>query len=88
MLTLQTNCLFLILAPKYNIPIISEEMGKIYKIITYTELYDYLKDNLFVFYNDANFVAFFEAMKRHTYENVNDYLYYEMQEKFFRRINQ
>lgn len=82
------NCLFLILAPKYNIPIISEEMGKIYKIITYTELYDYLKDNLFVFYNDANFVAFFEAMKRHTYENVNDYLYYEMQEKFFRRINQ
>lgn len=80
------NCLFLILAPKYNIPTISEEMGKIYKIITYADLYSYLKNNL-VFSNDTNFVAFFEAMKRHTYENVNDYLYYEMQEKFFRRIN-
>lgn len=80
------NCSFLILTPTYNIPTISKGMEKIYKIITYTELYDYLKDNLFVFYNDANFVAFFQAMKRHTYENVNDYLYYEMQEKFFNRI--
>ena len=79
------NCLFLILTPKYNIPTISEEMGKIYKIITYAELYSYL-EKLSVFSNDTNFVAFFEAMKRHTYENVNDYLYYEMQEKFFRRI--
>ena len=30
--------------------------------------------------------AFFEAMERHTHKNVNDYLYYEMQEKFYRRI--
>jgi hypothetical protein len=81
------NKLFLILAPKYNIPtIINEEMRKIYKIITYADLYSYLKNKLSVFCNDTNFVAFFEAMKRHTYENVNDYLYYEMQEKFFRRI--
>ena len=82
------NCLFLILTPTYNIPTISEKMGKIYKIITYADLYSYLKNNLSVFSNDTNFVAFFEAMKRHTYENVNDYLYYEMQEKFFRRIRE
>jgi hypothetical protein len=37
---------------------------------------------------DPNFKAFFEAMHRHTHENVNDYLYYEMQEKFFNRIKQ
>lgn len=81
------NKYFFILTPKYNIPTISEEMEKIYKIITYADLYDYLKDNLFVFYNDANFVAFLEAIERHTHENVNDYLYYEMMNKFFRRIN-
>lgn len=78
---------FFILTPKYNIPIISDtEMKEKYDIITYADLYDYLKDNQSVFSDDANFNAFFEAMKRHTYENVNDYLYYEMQEKFFRRI--
>lgn len=81
------NCLFLILTPTYNIPTISEEMGRIYKIITYADLYEYLSKNLSIFSNNVNFMAFFEAMKRHTYENVNDYLYYEMQEKFFRRIN-
>ena len=80
------NKLFLILTPKYNIPTISTEMDGEYNIITYADLYDYLKNNQSVFSDDANFNAFFEAMKRHTYENVNDYLYYEMQKKFFRRI--
>ena len=42
----------------------------------------------FVFATDANFVAFYEAMYRHSLDNVNDYLYYEMQEKFFRRIKE
>jgi hypothetical protein len=62
-------------------------MREVYKKqITYADLYNFLKDRLSSFYNDANFVAFFEAMKRHTHKNVNDYLYYEMQDKFYRRI--
>ena len=55
-------------------------------IITYNDLYKFLSDHKNVFDNDANFTAFYDAMFRHTHNNVNDYLYYEMQEKFFRRI--
>jgi hypothetical protein len=76
---------FIILTPNYNIPEISEEMKQYYKIITYGDLYKFLKDRKEV-KADANFKAFFEAMHRHTHENVNDYLYYDMLEKFVRRI--
>ena len=60
-------------------------MEKIYQVITYGDLYTYLdgKDEV---KSDLNFKAFFEAMHRHTHENVNDYLYYDMLEKFVRRI--
>ncbi len=79
---------YLILSPTYNPPTIKKEsMREVYKKqITYADLYNFLKEHLSSFYNDANFVAFFEAMKRHTHKNVNDYLYYEMQDKFYRRI--
>ena len=61
-------------------------MQTVYKVITYNDLYKFLSDHKNVFDNDANFTAFYDAMFRHTHNNVNDYLYYEMQEKFFRRI--
>lgn len=90
---------FLILTPNYNIPEIEEERDKsqkllelqmrdIYKIITYKELHDFLSENINVFKDDANFKFFYEAMKRHTYQNVNAYLYNEMEEKFIRRIKE
>lgn len=78
---------FMILAPNYNQPHIkSKDMEELYQVITYGDLYTYLdgKDEV---KNDLNFKAFFEAMHRHTHENVNDYLYYDMLEKFVRRIN-
>lgn len=77
---------FMILAPHYNQPHIkSKDMEELYQVITYGDLYAYLdgKDEV---KNDLNFKAFFEAMHRHTHENVNDYLYYDMLEKFVRRI--
>lgn len=77
-----------ILTPKYNSPNIPPEMKDKYDIITYKEVYEYLQENYAVFKDDINFVFFFEAMKRHTYDNVNDYLYFDMQEKFFRRIKE
>ena len=88
---------FFILCPEYNQPTIEEEkdkegnlltpqMSDIYTQFTYAKVYNFLKEHLFSFYNDANFVAFFEAMERHTHKNVNDYLYFDMLEKFIRRI--
>ena len=80
---------FVILTPKYNIPTVEDqEMASTYKVITYAHLYAHLTKHKHVFATDANFVAFYEAMYRHSLDNVNDYLYYEMQEKFFRRIKE
>ena len=80
---------FFILTPKYNIPVIEDaEMKELYTIVTYADVYDYLTGKYNEFRNDSNFVAFYEAMYRHTHDNVNDYLYHEMQEKFFRRIKE
>lgn len=90
---------FLILTPNYNIPHIEEErndnnevldlqMSDIYKIITYKDLYDFFSKKVSVFEDDANFKAFYEAIQRHTYQNVNAYLYNEMEEKFIRRIKE
>lgn len=82
-------CRFIILTPKYNIPTVDDlEMRRLYTIITYADLYDYLAEHRSEFSGDANFVAFFDAMYRHTHQNVNDYLYYDMQERFFRRIKE
>ena len=78
---------FVILTPKYNIPMVEDkEMASTYKVITYAHIYNYLTLYKHQFEIDVNFVAFYEAMYRHTLDNVNDYLYHEMQDKFFRRI--
>lgn len=75
-----------ILTPNYNIPTIPKDMKDKYDIVTYKEIYDFLESHKSIFEDDINFVFFFEAMQRHTYENVNDYLYHEMNEKFLKRI--
>lgn len=77
----------IILTPEYNIPDIEDaEMKAAYKIITYADLYNYLAEHKTCFADDDNFVSFHEAMHRHAHGNVNEYLYYEMQDKFFRTI--
>ena len=79
---------FVILTPQYNIPEVGEDMKKIYSTITYHDLYYFLLKNKSVFEMDRNFVDFHNAMFRHTHNNVNDYLYYEMMEKFAQRIKE
>lgn len=81
------NCQFFILTPNYNIPQTSDEMKAKYKVITYRDLYDFLKESTEV-EHDPNFKSFFDAIRRHTHDNVNGYLYYDMMEKFVRRINE
>ena len=61
-------------------------MRNIYKIVTYGEVYDFLSDYKHKFENDLNFVAFFNAIKRHTFETENEYYFQEMMEKFYRRL--
>jgi hypothetical protein len=75
---------FFILAPNYNKP--ENTLSGKYKVITYKELYNFLKLRSEL-KKDANFKAFVDAMHRHTHNNINDYLYYEMMEKFAQRIN-
>ena len=82
----QTQSFFFILAPNYQNHIVSNKEIKGYIIITYKELYDFLDRSRSLWKDDINMCDFHKAMKRHTYKNVNDYLYYEMQEKFYRRI--
>lgn len=74
--------------PDYNIPEIPQTIKNEYKIMTYSELYGFLASSKDEFEDDTNFCAFFDAMFRHTHNNVNDFLYYEMQDKFVRRINE
>lgn len=81
----QKKSAFFILAPNYNCP--EETMNGIYHVITYRELYNFLEITDVV-NSDCNFKAFFDAMHHHTHDNVNDFLYYEMLEKFIRRINE
>ena len=81
------NEYYFILAPNYNIPKIDESLRCKYKVITYKNLYEFL-DGSNELENDDNLKAFFDAMYRHTHENVNDFLYYEMLEKFVRRIKE
>lgn len=71
-----------VLVPNYNIPNVKEP----WLIITYKEIYEHLKQNYELISKDINFKHFFEAMKRHTYENINDSLYDQMREKFYKRI--
>lgn len=81
----QKKSAFFILAPNYNSP--EETMNGIYQVITYRELYNFLEITDAA-KSDCNFRAFHEAMHRHTHDNVNDFLYYEMLEKFIRRISE
>lgn len=77
---------FILLTPNYNVPTLKEEMRNIYKIVTYGKVYDFLSDYKHKFENDLNFVAFFNAIKRHTFKTENEYYFQEMMEKFYRRV--
>ncbi|MGM9851247.1 MAG: PD-(D/E)XK nuclease family protein [Muribaculaceae bacterium] len=56
------------------------------KVVTYKELYDFLSTKRDTFKDDSNFMAFFNTIKRHTYNTENEYLYGEMMQKFYDRI--
>lgn len=61
-------------------------MKDVYKIVTYEKLHKFIQENISDFNDDRNFVDFHNAMFRHTLDNVNDYLYHDMMEKFINII--
>lgn len=84
------NHRYFILTPNYNEPHISEKMNSIYEKITYKDIYDYLTldENAALVESDPNFRAFRDVIHRHTLTTPNGYLYHEMMEKFYSRINE
>ena len=81
------NDAYFILAPNYNIPEIEDTLRNEYKVITYKNIYEFLNGSMEI-ETDDNLKAFLDAMHRHTHGNVNDYLYYDMMQKFVSRINE
>lgn len=81
---------YFILSPNYNKPHLSENMERIYERFTYRDIYEYLnrKENAPLVESDPNFKAFRDVIHRHTLSTPNGYLYYEMMEKFYSRINE
>lgn len=86
------NAALFVLAPEYskNLNIPDGVSGNQYwgGVISFKQLYDFLSRNLRCFYSDANFVAFYNAMERHTKATDAEYLYEEMRDKFYERIKE
>lgn len=83
--TKKGNVYACVLRPNYSHVDISNSD---YQDITYNDLYGFLSDHYDVFAKDVNFVAFFEAIKRHTFDTVSEYMKHEMEEKFYSRIKE
>lgn len=84
-----SNQHFFILAPEYQrINLQNNQKG--FKFISYKDLYEHLNKSDYdeIFENDNNFKAFRDVIFRHTLTSANEYLYYEMLEKFKNRIKQ
>ncbi len=60
----------------------------VYKDITYRDLYVFLIKNKGRFSSDRNFVSLVEAMERHTFNTVSEYMKHEMEEVFYSRIKE
>ena len=86
------NAALFVLAPEYskNLNIPDGVAGNQYwgGVISYKQLYDFLSMHLRCFCSDANFVAFYNAMERHTKASDAEYLYEEMRDKFYERIKE
>lgn len=78
-----------VLAPNYYNP--DNLKIKEYEMLFYSEICDFLyKDGKFKeeVESDADFKAFYNAMKRHSYDTENESLYEDMKNTFFTRIKE
>ena len=78
-----------VLSPNYNKPSPEEYEvdGYKYEELLYSNIYSWLEENAIAeLKNDLNFMAFHDAMKKHTFETPSEALYEEMKNRFFSRI--
>lgn len=76
-----------VLAPDYNMP---KDIRK-YEELRYSDICSYLRQNEAAWKcvkNDADFYAFYKAMKRHSYSSESESLYEDMKKTFYTRIHQ
>ena len=72
-----------VLAPNYNLPNL---LNSNYQLLTYSDVCKYLDKRMNIVKRDAEFYAFYKAMKRHSYITENQSLYEDMKNTFFARI--
>ena len=74
-----------ILYPNYNIPHIPKECKEEWGHITYQNISDML-NKYFPLSRDSNLMDFFNAMQRHKYKNLCDWMRVDMRKQFIARI--
>ncbi|MBD5199323.1 MAG: PD-(D/E)XK nuclease family protein [Bacteroidales bacterium] len=86
---IEANRSLFILAPEYQRSHL-EDKSKGFKFISYRDLHGHLNKPEYdeIFEKDNNFKAFRDVIFRHTLATANEYLYYEMLEKFKNRLKQ
>lgn len=74
-----------VLAPNYNKPNLDENKG--FKLLTYLQICEYLKDKIQEL-NDDDFIAFYHAMHRHSFECESLCQYDDMKNIFYTKIEE
>ena len=74
-----------VLAPNYNQPNLDE--NKDFKLLTYLQICEYLKDKIQEL-NDDDFMAFYHAMRRHSFECESLCQYDDMKNIFYTKIEE
>lgn len=81
----QTKYHAFVLSPDYNKPKLDYKKG--FRTLTYSLICDYLKDKIDIL-GDADFKAFYYAMRRHSFEYESLCLYDDMKNIFYNRIEE
>ena len=72
-----------VLSPNYNKPRLDE--NKTFKTLTYKEICDYLEDKIAILHDD-DFLAFYHAMRRHSFKYESLCQYEDMKNTFYTQI--
>ena len=81
----QTYYYAFLLSPEYNQPRLDE--NKEFKPLTYKEVCDYLEDKIAILHDD-DFLAFYHAMRRHSFKYESLCQYEDMKNIFYNRIEE
>ena len=81
----QTQYYAFVLSPEYNKPQLDDK--KAFKQLTYRKICDYLDDKIAILHDD-DFLAFYHAMRRHSFKYESLCQYEDMKNTFYYRIEE